>query len=139
MEYFTTDIWKAIQNVMALCLCFTIILYLIKNKIKENPEITNKIKNGIGLKGCVDKEEDKNRENPYLSDESICVLKYFSSTQKNIEQNNDLDDEPYNEVIRLAGLGMSVKEIYEKVRISVSEIELILKYKGLGLSSFGKS
>ena len=144
MAYLTIEFWEVVLDVIGLCLCGITILYLIRNKTRFNQSV---------LKDGSDKNISKFDEALIIqllkqqserSFETIfdTIEKERSVLQKLIEEGKiektkeakDLDEgEPssdqYGEIARLADLGVSVKEISERVNLPRAEIDLIINLK----------
>lgn len=78
-------------------------------------------------------KEIKNGENRLLEKELKQVEKHLS--KKNIKYsdfNTSINESAHEEVAKLADMGLTVKEICERVKIPKGEIELILKFRKLG-------
>ncbi|MBW1700760.1 MAG: DUF2802 domain-containing protein [Deltaproteobacteria bacterium] len=146
MSYLTAEFWEVVLDVIGLCLCGITILYLIRNKTRFNQSVLKD-----GSEKNISKFDEALiiqllKQQSERSFETIfnTIKKERSVLQKLIEEGKiektkkakDLDEgEPasdqYREVARMADLGVSMKEISERVNLPRSEVDLIINLKSL--------
>ena len=108
-----------------------------RNASKKNKEVIKDKKNAyraIGRNASKKKKKKKKEaikeKKPFFADETGQVQEDIYN--KNSTGSGDLAGDKYNEVSRLADLGLSAKQISERAKIPMGEVELIVKLKGLG-------
>ena len=152
MIYYTTEFWELVLDVIALFLCGGVLLHLIRNRAKynqsllkepgkENPNDFNKevatqlvkqqsYKSFETISSAIEKERMLlHNLNPLSAEEPVQV-------QENLHNENstgcgNLAGDKYDEISRLADLGLSPKKISERAKIPMGEVELIVKLKKL--------
>jgi hypothetical protein len=148
----TTDFWELVLDVIGLSLCGITILYLIRNRstynqslLKESGEGNSNRFNEEVLAQLVKQQSDMPFETisdaiekermplhslqPLSAKETGQVQE--GSYNKKSSGSDDLAGDEYDEVARLADLGLSVKKISERAKIPRGEVELVVKLKGL--------
>ena len=148
----TTNFWELVLDVIGICLCGITILHLIRNGSKYNRSLLKKPGKGNSnsfneelLAQLVKQQSDMSFET--ISDViekkrmSLHSLKPLSAKEtgqvqegsynKKSSGSDDLAGDEYDEVARLADLGLSVKKISERAKIPRGEVELVVKLKGL--------
>ncbi|MDL1986758.1 MAG: hypothetical protein LWX08_03705 [Deltaproteobacteria bacterium] len=148
----TTDFWELVLDVIGLSLCGITILHLIRNRSKYNQSLLkepgeenyNRFNEEV-LAQLVKQQSDMPFET--ISDAiekermPLHSLKPFSakdtgqvqegSYNKKSSGSDDLAGDEYDEVARLADLGLSVKKISKRAKIPRGEVELVVKLRGL--------
>jgi len=152
MIYYTTEFWELVLDVIALFLCGSVLLHLIRNRTKYNQsllkesekEIPNNFNEEIAAQ-LVKQQSDRSFETisnviekermllhdltPLSAEEPVQVQEDFYN--KNSMGSGDLAGDKYDEVSRLADSGWSVKKISERIKIPMGEVELIIKLREL--------
>ncbi len=152
MIYLTIEFWELALDVIGLSLCGITILYLIRNKSKYNQSLLKESGKGNSnnfneeapaqlvkqesagsfrtISNAIEKERMVlHNLNPLSAEEPKLVQE--DSYNKKSSGSGDLARNEYDEVSRLADLGLSVKKISERAKIPMGEIELIVKLKEL--------
>ena len=86
-------------------------------------------KERMPLHSLMEKKEAIKEEKPLFAEEPNWVQEDFYN--KKSSGSDDLAGDEYDEVARLADLGLSVKKISERAKIPRGEVELVVKLKGL--------
>ncbi len=152
MIYYTTEFWELVLDVIALFLCGIVLLHLIRNRGKYNQlllkkpekENSNNFNEEVATQ-LVKQQSDRSFEtisnviekermllhnlNPLSAEEPVEVQEDIYN--KNSTGGGNVAGDKYDEVSRLADLGLSVKKISERAKIPVGEVELIVKLKEL--------
>ena len=154
MIYLTIEFWELVLDIIGLSICGIIILNLIRNRSKYNQSLLkehgkgnfNSFNEEVSAQ-LVKQQSDRSFETisnaiekermflhnlmkkPFFAKKPNQVQK--DSYNKNSPSCSDSADDRYNEVSKLADLGLSVKEISEKAKIPMGEVDLIVKLKGL--------
>ena len=152
MIYYTTEFWELVLDVIALFLCGIVLLHLIRNRGKYNQlllkkpekENSNNFNEEVATQ-LVKQQSDRSFEtisnviekermllhnlNPLSAEEPVQVQE--DTYNKNSTGGANLAGDRYDEVLRLADLGLSAKKISERAKMPVGEVELIVKLKEL--------
>lgn len=152
MIYYTTEFWELVLDVIALILCGSVILHLMRNRAKYNQSLLkepekenpNNFNEEVAAQ-LVKQQSDRSFEtisnaiekermllhnlNPLSAEEPVQVQENLDN--KNSTGGGNLADDKYDEVARLADLGLSPKKISERAKIPMGEVELIVKLKKL--------
>jgi hypothetical protein len=86
-----------------------------------------KEKEGMPLHGLMEKKKAIKEEKPLSAKETGHVQE--GSYNKKSSSSDDLAGDEYDEVARLADLGLSVKKISERAKIPRGEVELVVKLR----------
>ena len=157
MIYYTTEFWELVLDVIALFLCGSVLLHLIRNRAKYNQsllkepekEISNNFNEEMTTQ-LVKQQSDRSFEtisnaiekermllhnlNPLSAEKPVRLqddLYNKNSYNKNSTGGGNLAGDKYDEVLRLADLGLSAKKISERAKIPMGEVELIVKLREL--------
>ena len=152
MIYYTTEFWELVLDVIALFLCGSVLLHLIRNRAKYNQsllkepekEISDNFNEEVAAQS-VKQQSDRSFEtisnaiekermlldklNPVSAEEPVRLQDDLYN--KNSTGGGNLAGDKYDEVSRLADLGLSAKKISERAKIPMGEVELIVKLKEL--------
>jgi hypothetical protein len=79
------------------------------------------------FKRLMEKEELKNAKHIMMMMEKGHLLEKVINVKAMDEIQRDISADPYDEISRLAGTGLSVQKISNKVGIPLGEVELFLK------------
>ncbi|MDL1962753.1 MAG: hypothetical protein LWW98_00185, partial [Deltaproteobacteria bacterium] len=140
MIYLTIEFWKVVLDIIGLSLCGITILHLMKNKSKYNQSLlkeSGKRNSGSFNEEVLAQLEKQESDMPFetISDAIESAKKtgqvQEGSYNKKSSGSDDLAGDEYDEVARLADLGLSVKKISERAKIPKREVELVVKLKGL--------
>jgi len=152
MIYYTTEFWELVLDVIALFLCGIVLLHLIRNREKYNQSLLKKPEkensnnfNEEVATQLVKQQSDRFFEtisnviekermllhnlNPLSAEEPVQVQEDIYN--KNSTGGGNVAGDKYDEVSRLADLGLSVKKISERAKMPMGEVELIVKLKEL--------
>jgi len=103
-----------------------------RNVSKKKKEAIKEKKNAhraIGKNVSKKKKEAIKEKKPFFAEEAGQVQEDIYT--KNSTGSGDLAGDKYKEVSRLADLGLSAKQISERAKMPMGEVELIVKLKGL--------
>jgi len=148
----TTEFWELVLDVIGLSLCGITILYLIGNRSKYNQSLLKEPVKGNSndfnkelFAQLVKQQSDRSfktisnaieKERKPLHNLKPLPAKEPNQLQediynKNSQDHDDLAGDEYDEVARLADLGLSVKKISERAKIPRGEVELVVKLREL--------
>jgi hypothetical protein len=158
MVYLAIEFWEVVLDVIGLCLCGITIIYLIRNKarfkkvvLKKRDDDNFSMFDKALIFQLLKQQSEKSfetifntlkNENQALQESSDTPLEEAQNQAiSNIKKENRDDkdqEEPadlYGEVTRLKDLGVSAKEISERVSLPKAEIDLIINLKRRGYES----
>lgn len=155
MENYSTELLKVILNVLGVGLWVITIVYLMINRLKRNHEnseqnnkedilnfseelilqtnknqlkkavepISNKMSKGYQRLPLFMGKTDRRKASPFRNG--------FRDTGKKAGRTiDDKVDDDYSHIVKLANMGLSAKEVSEKVKMPKGEVELIIKLRG---------
>lgn len=154
MENYSTELLKVILNVLGVGLWVITIVYLMINRLKRNHKnseqnnkedilnfseemilqtnknlkkavepISNKMSKGSQSLSLFTEKTDTRKASPFRNG--------FRDTGKKAGRTiDDKVDDDYSHIVKLANMGLSAKEVSEKVKMPKGEVELIIKLRG---------
>lgn len=120
MTFFTVGQLEILVDVLSICLfgITSLLLVIMTIKFRRLPPIQVPSENRVGF-----------------NEELVHVIKQTEKRDENNRTSGEQDTGAYENVGRLADLGLDAKEISKRVSIPRSEIELIVRLRKFGLKS----
>jgi hypothetical protein len=160
MVYLTIEFWELVLDVIGLCLCGITIIYLVRSKARFKKGVLKKrvddnfsIFDRALIVQLLKQQSEKSLETisnnirkerqtfqklsntPFEEVQNQSTLNIMNENRDNADEEGSVD--LYGEVARLADLGVSMREISERVSLPRAEIDLIINLKRKGYESAG--